>query len=91
MPPPLPVIWTARARTELAAVRAWIAADRPRAAERFADRLYEAGEALAYFPERGRAEGRSRVLAIVPPYLIRYRVGRAGVVILEVRHGARRP
>ena len=43
-------------------------------------------------PTRGRqARGRLRELTIVSPYIIRYRVDAEEVVILRVRHGARRP
>jgi toxin ParE1/3/4 len=91
MPDPCPVIWTLRARQDLAAIRAYIAADRPMAAARFADRLQEAASRLGDYPEVGREAGRSRVLATVPPYLIRYRVRPEGVIVLGVRHGRRRP
>lgn len=85
-----PVIWSPRAQRDLALIREHIAADRPMAAAAFADRLSEAGERLSQFPERGRMQGRSRVLTTVPPYLIRYRLRAEGVIILGVRHGARR-
>ena len=54
-------------------------------------RIIEAVNSLAEFPEIGRpAEKESRELAIVPPYLIRYRIVGETVQILRVRHGARR-
>ena len=67
-----------------------VAADSPTAADRLADRLFQAGQRLSDFPDVGRLEGVTRVLATVPPYLIRYRVQREGVVIVGVRHGRRR-
>jgi len=57
-----------------------------------AKRLIAAAEALTLFPERGRSISRNRrELTVVPPYLIRYRIYGDRVIILEVRHGARRP
>ncbi len=90
MPSPLPVRWSPRAIRELDAIRELIAADRPMAAERLADRLVEAGNRLGDFPEAGRQDGTSRVLVTVRPYAIRYRVRPGVVVIVGVRHGARR-
>jgi plasmid stabilization system protein ParE len=46
---------------------------------------------LASFPNAGRSEGEIRVLVTVRPYVIRYIVRPEAVVILGVRHGARRP
>ncbi|MDO8297085.1 MAG: type II toxin-antitoxin system RelE/ParE family toxin [Caulobacter sp.] len=73
-------------------MRAYVAHDRPVAAERLAERLRAAAAALDTYPARGRSisEGR-RELTHVWPYLIRYRVMADSVRILEVRHGARGP
>ena len=87
---PLPVIWAPRAERDLIAIRSYIAADSPMAAERFAHRLRKAGERLSDFPEAGRVAGMGRVLATVTPYLISYRIRPEGVIILSVRHGRRR-
>jgi plasmid stabilization system protein ParE len=67
-----------------------IAAERPITAERFVLRLREAGNRLSDFPEAGRPDGASRVVVTVSPYIIRYRVRPEGVLILSIRHGARR-
>ena len=56
-----------------------------------AQRLRLAAISLAEHPERGRQVGRFRELAIVPPYLIRYRVTAGGVQIIRIKHGAQRP
>jgi toxin ParE1/3/4 len=90
MPTPLPVIWTPRAQRDLASIRGHIAADRPMAAERFAQRLTEAGNSLRQFPSRGRAAGASREIVVVRPYVIRYRVTPEAVLIVRIRHGAQR-
>ena len=51
-------------------------------------RLKQAGESLGDYPERGRQAGNLRELAVVPPYLIRYRVMGSGVQIIRIRHSA---
>lgn len=64
----------------------------PLAAQRLGQRLLSAGDVLETSPDRGRPITRGRrELTVVPPYLIRYRLRDAQVIILEVRHGARRP
>jgi plasmid stabilization system protein ParE len=65
----------------------------PSAAARMADALFKAGDRLVSFPHRGRpVRGTAmRELTTVSPCIIRYRVGRDAVVILRVRHSARRP
>ncbi|WP_174301023.1 type II toxin-antitoxin system RelE/ParE family toxin [Caulobacter sp. S45] len=91
MPAPFRVIWTLRAERDLAGIRDYVATESPTAADRLANRLFQAGRRLSDFPDVGRLEGVTRVLTTVPPYLIRYRVQREGVVIVGVRHGGRRP
>ncbi|WP_297514925.1 type II toxin-antitoxin system RelE/ParE family toxin [uncultured Caulobacter sp.] len=64
---------------------------RPLAAQRMGQKLLTAGDSLASAPERGRPIRRGRhELTIVAPYLIRYRIVAERVIILEVRHAARR-
>ena len=83
------VVWSDEARSNLAAIRGYIAEFSPLAAQRFALKLVSAAEDLAENSDRGRAAGRRyRELAIVRPYLIRYR---EAVLILRIRHAARRP
>jgi addiction module RelE/StbE family toxin len=86
------VVWTEQARTNLAAIRDYIAEFSPLAAQRFALKLVAAAEDLSQNPDRGRLVGRHhRELAIIRPYLIRYRVEEGEVLILRIRHAARRP
>lgn len=86
------VIWTGGALAELRGIRAYIAQFSPLAAQRMSLRLRAAGESLGEFLNRGRTISRNRrELAVVPPYLIRYRVLDDRVIILELRHGAREP
>lgn len=55
--------------------------------------LLASGDSLAHFPHRGRpVRGAAmRELVSVTPCIIRYRVERDQVVILRIRHSARRP
>ena len=86
------VIWTQGALAELRAIRLYIAQFSPLAAQRFAQRLKNAANALGDMPDRGRPISRGRrELTIVPPYLIRYARHDDRVAILEIRHSAREP
>lgn len=86
------VVWADQAIADVVDIVAWIAPERPWAAARLAERLLQAGNALAQFSARGRSISQNRrELTVVAPYLIRYRVTADGVRILEVRHAAREP
>lgn len=65
----------------------------PRAATHLAVSLLAAGDSLVNFPHRGRPVPSTvfRELVTVPPYVIRYQIKGDAVVILRVRHTARRP
>ncbi|HWA60535.1 MAG TPA: type II toxin-antitoxin system RelE/ParE family toxin [Caulobacteraceae bacterium] len=86
------VIWTRGALRDLHRIFAYIREFRPQAAARMADRIRQAAANLATEEQRGRPIGGGRrELTIIWPYLIRYRLRGSDVIILEVRHGARRP
>jgi len=86
------VVWSDEARSNLAAIRGYIAEFSPLAAQRFALKLVSAAEDLADSADRGRPVGRRyRELAIIRPYLIRYRIDGETVLILRIRHAARKP
>lgn len=81
-----------RAVADVRGIENYVEQFNPLAAQRLAQRLINAGDSLKLFPERGRPVGRGRrELLSVKPYLIRYRVEGEDVVIMSVRHGARRP
>lgn len=86
------VVWTDRALANIAAIVTYIVSQHsPLAAQRLGQRLLATGDSLETESDRGRPIGKGRrELTVVAPYLIRYRVTGARVVILEVRHGARR-
>lgn len=71
---------------------AYIAADNPKAAARYRDRVLKATFDLAEFPERGRLVlPWVRELTLIRPYIIQYAVVGDEVRVLSVRHSARRP
>lgn len=85
------VVWTREALAHVEAIRIYIGQFDPAAAQRLAARIIEAGNRLHVFPRRGRSVGDGfRQLALIRPYLIRYRVEQDVVYIVGVRHGARR-
>ena len=84
------VVWTARALRDLASLRAYIAQDRPVAAERQVERILAAAVRLAQFPESGRPGRRAGTCELVvsqTPYLVPYRVRGELVEVLRVLHG----
>lgn len=88
------VLWTGRARADLAGIRDFIAQDSPHYADVVVGRLLHAAERLAWFPESGRevpefpASGTREI--IHGSYRIVYRLVGAGEVhVLTVHHSAR--
>lgn len=85
------VVWTQSARADIERITDYLKSVSPKGATRISVQLVAAANSLADFPERGRAIGPRRELTVIPPYVIRYRVDADRVLILRVRHGARRP
>lgn len=86
------VVWSARAQRNVIEIENFIAGDKPMAAERLAGRLKAAAAKLSDNPDRGRLTRTGiRELSHIRPYVIRYRRNRDTVIILEIRHAARRP
>lgn len=88
------VRFSAPARDDLNAIYSYIAEHRPAAAQRVKMRIREAAEQLGDFPYMARRTDRTgvRVRIVNPfPYLIFYIVRNEEVLILHIRHGARRP
>jgi plasmid stabilization system protein ParE len=77
----------------LDAIRAYVAQFNPSAAGSPAANLMAAGNSLAHFPHRGGPVPKTgmRELVTAFPYIIRYQIFGDEVVILRVRHTARRP
>ena len=81
-----------RAVADLDDARAYIALDRPRAAEAMARRLREAIDGLRQFPERGRpgrVPGTREPAVPRTPFVVPYPVGGQEVQVLTVLHGKR--
>ena len=74
-------------------IRAFVAMDKPEAAERLATRIVAVVEALRNQPYLGRAGAEPGIRELViggTPYIILYRVRRNHAVILTVWHAAQR-
>jgi toxin ParE1/3/4 len=90
---PIEIVWSALARTRLQEIRAYVAKDKPAAAERLAIRIVAIVETLRTHPHLGRpgAEPGIRELVIGnTPYIILYRVQGQRVIIGTIWHGAQR-
>ena len=87
----MPVVWRARALTDVGRIVRHIAVDNPVAAGRIGRELLLAGDSLVMFPHRGRP-GRlagTRELMAIGPYLLVYRIaGADAVTIVRVWHAA---
>ena len=89
------VIYSEAALADLRQITAFIAADNPKVAERFANRLVDLAESLHSMPERGRPVKNwpgVRVI-VLAPYLIFYHFEKTAnrVEVLRFWHGARDP
>ena len=86
------VRYTRQAVADLDEARAYIALDRPRAAEAAAARIRQAVEGLRRFPERGRAgrvPGTRELVVPRTPFVVPYRIAGREIQVLAVLHGAR--
>ena len=88
------IYWTWRAQSDLANVRSYIAHDSPRYADIVVDRILNAVEPAATYPEAGRIvpelERQDIRETISRPYRIVYRVvGENDLHILTVHHSSR--
>jgi plasmid stabilization system protein ParE len=98
MPASYRVILSPEAAADLQALYDYIALDSPQNAATMVGRLLDAIESLETFPHRNVARHQSRRIKHrvrslpVKPYLVDFRVldDRQAVIILSVRHGARR-
>ncbi len=81
------------ARTRLGEIRAYVARDKPEAAERLAMRIVAVVEALSKHPYLGRAGAEPGIRELViggTPYIVLYRVQGQRVTISTLWHGAQR-
>jgi toxin ParE1/3/4 len=88
------IVWSAESVEDLAALRAFIAADSPAAAKKMIRRIAETVETLLpQNPEigrRGRAPRTRELIIAHTPFVLGYRVHGETIEILRVLHGARR-
>ena len=90
---PVEIIWSPLARARLDEIRAYIALERPAAAERLATRIMAAVEVLRDHPYLGRSGAEPGIRELViggTPYLVLYRVRGKRVTINTNWHGAQR-
>ena len=87
------VVWTLAAARGIQRAYDYIVDFNPRAAMRVAKSLRTEGNSLAKFPQRGRPVTGNNMRDLVASYdhIIRYRIEGEDVVILRIRHTARRP
>jgi toxin ParE1/3/4 len=87
------VVWTEPALDGIALAYDYIFEFNPRAAMHVADTLRVEGDSLEHFPHRGRPVPRTNMRELISsyPYIIRYRIEGDRIIILRVRHTARRP
>jgi toxin ParE1/3/4 len=84
------IVWSPRAIEHLAHLRAYIARDNPKAANRIASALLEAVERLAELPSLGRpgrVAGTRELVVPGTPYVIPYRLRGDRVEVIAVFHG----
>jgi toxin ParE1/3/4 len=90
---PVEIVWSPLARTRLRQIHAYVARDKPAAAERLAMRIVTLVESLRNHPRLGRlgAEPGLRELVVgSTPYIILYRVDDRRVIIRTIWHTAQR-
>ena len=87
------VEWSARARTDVRELRAYIAQDSPHYARQFVEKIFKAVETLTDHPQIGRkvpeADREDIRELIFQNYRIIYRITTGPVYIVTVIHGAR--
>jgi toxin ParE1/3/4 len=90
---PIEIVWSALARTRLREIRAYVARDKPEAAERLAIRIVAMVETLRDHPYLGRVGAETGIRELVvgrTHYVVLYRVQGQRVVISTIWHAAQR-
>jgi len=90
---PLEIIWSPLALASLQEIRAFVALDKPDAAERLATRIVSLVEALRIHPYLGRVGPEPGIRELIlggTPYSIHYRVRTNRVIIATISHGSQR-
>jgi toxin ParE1/3/4 len=87
------MIWSPLARTRLREIRAYVAKDKPVAAERLAIRIVAVIEVLREHPYLGHAGTGAGVRELIvggTPYVVLYRVRAKRIIIQTIWHAAQR-
>jgi toxin ParE1/3/4 len=90
---PVEIVWSPLTRARLQDIRAYVAKDKPVAAERLAIRIVAVVEALRNHPYLGHARTESGVRELIiggTPYVVLYRVRGKRVTIQTIWHAAQR-
>lgn len=90
---PVEIVWSALARIRLRELRAYVARDKPEAAERLATRIVAVVEALRNHPRLGRVGAEPGIRELVigsTPYIVLYRVQDQRITISTIWHAAQR-
>jgi len=85
------IVWSALAQSRLREIRAFIARDKPEAAERLATRIVAMVEALRNHPRVGRVGADPGIRELVigsTPYIILYNVEGPRITISTIWHAA---
>jgi toxin ParE1/3/4 len=88
---PAEIVWSPLALARLREIRAYVASDKPEAAERLATRIVAVVEALRHHPYLGRAgpePGTRELIVGGTPYVVICRVRGKRVIISTIWHGA---
>jgi toxin ParE1/3/4 len=88
---PVEIVWSALARARLREIRAYVARDKPKAAERLAIRIVAMVETLRNHPHLGRVGAEAGIRELVigsTPYIVLYRMRGQRVTISTIWHGA---
>lgn len=90
---PLETVWSPLARARLREIRAYIALDKPDAAERMTTRIVAVVEVLRNHPHLGRAGADAGFRELVvggTPYIVVYQCRRRRITITTIWHAAQR-
>ena len=90
---PVEIVWAPLARARLREIYAYIALDKPGAAERLTTRIVALVDALRHHPRLGRAGAKPGLRELViggTPYVVIYQVRGNRITINTIWHGAQR-
>ena len=88
---PIEIVWSPLAISRLHQIRAYIAHDKPEAAERLAMRIVAIVETLRNHPRLGRASAEPGIRELViggTPFIVMYRLQDEQVIVATIRHAA---